>query len=185
LRTHTLTFQEGGKMVRVINAFDIIFLQKCNKYLCKKPLTLIFRLISHSGDGYLYALMVLVSLILFDASSLFFVKVLLVGFLFEIPSFILLKNLLKRSRPYKVIKQCIPSIKPSDEFSMPSGHTAAAFMVAVTIAYVYGQYAVYAYTWAALIGISRVFLGVHFPTDIIVGAALGSLCSFLSILFFL
>ncbi|MDA0797030.1 MAG: phosphatase PAP2 family protein [Proteobacteria bacterium] len=38
-----------------------------------------------------------------------------------------------------------------------------------------------AYSWACAIGFSRVFLGVHFPTDLIVGAGLGLLCSYLSL----
>ena len=178
-----LTHGDNG-MVKAINAIDMDWLHKCNKHVCNKPLTTFFRSISHTGDGYLYVLMALIAIIHFDDTSISFLKVALVGFLFEIPSFMVLKNLLKRSRPYMVTKQCKPAVSPSDEFSMPSGHTAAAFLVAVVIAHFYSDYAIYAYLWATLIGFSRVFLGVHYPTDTIVGAALGCLCAVISIQLF-
>lgn len=168
-------------MVRAINAIDTNWLHKCNKHVCNKPLTTFFRVISHTGDGYLYVLMALIAIVHFDDTSISFLKVALVGFLFEIPSFMVLKKLLKRSRPCKVTKQCKPAISPSDEFSMPSGHTAAAFLVAVIVAHFYSDYGIYTYIWATLIGFSRVFLGVHYPTDTIVGAALGCLCAAISI----
>jgi undecaprenyl-diphosphatase len=64
-------------------------------------------------------------------------------------------------------------ITPSDQFSFPSGHTSAAFMVATLLAYFFPALSVFLYGWATLVGCSRVMLGVHFPTDILVGAILG------------
>jgi membrane-associated phospholipid phosphatase len=51
----------------------------------------------------------------------------------------------------------------SDKFSMPSGHTAAAFLMATLIAQFYPDWSILAYSWACAISFSRVFLGVHFP----------------------
>ena len=68
-------------------------------------------------------------------------------------------------------------MQPSDEFSMPSEHTAAAFVMASLTAYFYPDLSLFAYSWASLIGLSRVILGVHYPTDIAAGAILGLGCA--------
>jgi undecaprenyl-diphosphatase len=75
-------------------------------------------------------------------------------------------------------------IVPSDKFSFPSGHTAAAFLFAWMIHTIYPTFSVIAFIWAALVGLSRVLQGVHYPTDIVAGAALGSSCAYLSINYF-
>lgn len=168
-------------MLKSLAALDANSLLWFNRLQCYRPLTVMFRAISHSGDGYLYVALVLVALLQFDAQSMLFVKVALLAFVFEIPSFICLKQFLKRTRPFDALSFCHCAVKPSDEFSMPSGHTAAAFVMAAAISTFFPSLALLAYAWAGLIGFSRVFLGVHYPTDIAVGALLGLSCTSLSI----
>ena len=87
------------------------------------------------------------------------------------------KNGLRRRRP----PDCVPSftsmIVASDRFSFPSGHTSAAFLFAALVqAQVPAQMpalGVAVFGWACAVGASRVALGVHFPSDILAGAALG------------
>jgi undecaprenyl-diphosphatase len=64
-------------------------------------------------------------------------------------------------------------VTPSDKFSLPSGHTAAAWLMASIVAHYYPPFALLAYSWAALIGLSRVLLGVHYPSDVFAGTLLG------------
>jgi undecaprenyl-diphosphatase len=105
----------------------------------------------------------------------------LLAFLIERPIYFVLKNSLKRNRPEASIKNFHSVITPSDQFSFPSGHTSAAFMMATLLGFYFPSLSILLYGWAALVGCSRVVLGVHFPTDILVGALLGISVAFFSL----
>ena len=70
---------------------------------------------------------------------------------------------------------------PSDKFSFPSGHTAAAFVMACVTLYHVPELAVLVLPLAVAIGASRVALGVHYPTDIAAGMVLGIITASLSL----
>jgi len=129
--------------------------------------------VSKTGDGHAYLILASILLWLDQSWGKSFFQTALIAFAIELPIYLTLKNLVKRHRPFNKISQFSSHISPSDRFSMPSGHTAAGFVFATVLAYFYPEYAQLAYTWATLIGFSRIFLGVHFPGDIIAGAFLG------------
>ena len=87
----------------------------------------------------------------------------------------LLKPLLHRTRPWLVVEGLKNMVMPGDAHSFPSGHTCAAFAAACTWrkqlpSRWMGKIAVCA---AVLMGLSRLYLGVHFPTDVLAGALVG------------
>ncbi|MCU4676472.1 phosphatase PAP2 family protein [Catenovulum sp. 2E275] len=136
------------------------------------------RLISRTGDGHFYLALAII-LAVSEQQGFWFLAVGLVAFLLELPSYFVLKKAFKRTRPSDLLVSA--HIQPSDKFSLPSGHTAAAFLMATLISYFYPGFTVIAYAWASLIGLSRVLLGVHFPTDIIAGASLGMVSAWVSL----
>lgn len=168
-------------MIKQITHFDVVSFLWFNRFHSFRPLTNFFRGISHTGDGHIYIGLAVLALLSQETQHIDWVKSVLLAFLFELPIFMTLKVLFKRARPFVQLSKCYQAVQPSDEFSIPSGHTAAAFLVATLIAYFYIDLAPLVFVWASLIGISRVFLGVHYPTDIAAGAVLGIACSSISL----
>lgn len=139
------------------------------------------RWISHTGDGPLYLVIALALLVLEPANGKTFFWAGLIAYGLDVSLYLVLKNLIKRDRPAARIDFYEAWITPSDQFSFPSGHTAAAFLFACLFVHYYPFIALPVYVWASLIGASRVLLGVHYPSDIAAGALLGTSCAFLGI----
>jgi len=134
----------------------------------------IARQISRLGDGPFYAVVAALLWYLQVAEVAAFTQLLLSAFLIELPLYLLLKNLIRRPRPADAVESLSAFIRPSDRFSFPSGHTAAAFVFAVSVVAFFPVWVPLVFALAIAIGLSRVLLGVHFPSDILAGAVLGS-----------
>lgn len=87
----------------------------------------------------------------------------------------LMKKSFNRTRPGDKYPDMIYPVSPTTDMSMPSGHTSMAFATATTLSLQYKKWyvTVPAYAWAASVGYSRMYLGKHYPSDVLGGAALG------------
>jgi membrane-associated phospholipid phosphatase len=87
----------------------------------------------------------------------------------------ILKYAVNRDRPYVTHPDLNPLGTESSR-SFPSGHTSSAFSIATSLSLNYPKWYVVvpAYAWASATGYSRMYLGVHYPTDVLTGAVLGS-----------
>jgi undecaprenyl-diphosphatase len=137
---------------------------------------------SKSGDGGLYLLICAgVWWLSNNEQHQLLPATMLLGFLIERPIYFFAKHRFARIRPC----DCLVSnafIVPSDKFSLPSGHSAAAFVVAVILSGFIPEYSIIWFLWATGVATSRVVLGVHFPADIIIGAIIGSACGLLAMM---
>lgn len=88
----------------------------------------------------------------------------------------LLKPLAARPRPFDVVAAA-PAVDPPGTPSFPSGHAASAFAGAWSLSRIWPAGRVAWFLLAALIAISRVYLGVHFPLDVLAGALVGCACA--------
>lgn len=88
---------------------------------------------------------------------------------------LVLKNLVARSRPCWVDQSVALLVANPKDYSFPSGHTAAAFASSVTIFYYHKREGIAALILAVLIAFSRLYLFVHYPTDVLGGIVIGVL----------
>lgn len=93
---------------------------------------------------------------------------------------VFIKNLVARTRPFDVNTAVQLLVAKPRDYSFPSGHTAASF-ASVTALYLAGEKKMWkaALVLAVLIALSRLYLYVHYPTDIIGGVVFGSLSGYL------
>ena len=94
-----------------------------------------------------------------------------------------LKPLVARTRPFDVNPEFTPIIPLPLDFSFPSGHTCSSFAAAVALTVQKRKAGIFALAVAALIAFSRMYLLVHFPTDIMAGAVVGVVSGFISTFF--
>lgn len=129
--------------------------------------------LSRSADGYLYVVLPLL-LALLSEQGILLLQHAALAFSVERALYWLLKNSFRRRRPAELLPGFSSRITAADQFSMPSGHTSGAFLFVTLMVVHYGAGAAFLYLWAAAVGMSRVCLGVHFPSDTVLGAALGA-----------
>ena len=139
-----------------------------------------FHAVSKSADCVSCALFGLAGLVLVPGAAPFVLAGLL-AFGLELSLYYLLKKGIRRPRPFKTLEGVRYLIVPPDEFSFPSGHTAAAFLMASILIAACPLLFLPAAAWALLVGFSRVYLGVHYPTDVLAGMVLGLLCAQLAL----
>ncbi|MDR7870625.1 MAG: phosphatase PAP2 family protein [Tissierellaceae bacterium] len=84
-----------------------------------------------------------------------------------------LKLILSRERPYNILEQLNTFGINLNDYSFPSGHTTASFSIATVIALNIPMVSILTFLIATIIGISRIYLGVHYPTDVAAGIILG------------
>lgn len=86
---------------------------------------------------------------------------------------VILKNLIARERPCWINNTVSMLISTPQDYSFPSGHTLSSFIAATIIMHTDKRMGIAAYVLASMIAFSRLYLYVHFPTDVLAGALLG------------
>ncbi len=138
--------------------------------------------VSWLGNGPIYPLVFLMLLMFRFPDTLRVTGAGLTAFALEKPISLVIKNTVKRGRPFEAIAGIQFSIAPQDRFSFPSGHTATAFLTAVVLSHAIPLMVLPAFGLAVLIGFSRIHNGVHYPLDVFTGLILGIFSGLIGIL---
>ena len=152
------------------------------EYLRNDFLNVIMKIITSLGDaGFVW--------ILFAVIMLFFKKTRKVGIMVGMALIgsiifnnLILKNLFQRTRPYEVVEGLKNLIGKQSDFSFPSGHTGSSIAAGIVMfKELPKRFGIPALILGILISFSRLYAGVHYPTDVIVGAIMGAVSALLSI----
>ena len=146
-----------------------------------RNIALFFTVISRLGDGvFWYLMLVLIWLQKGVAYGLQLFYVLLGGSI-GTGLYKFLKHKTTRPRPYQVHQVIVLGERPLDHFSFPSGHTLHAVMATVVLGYIQPLMLYVMLPFTLLVALSRMVLGLHYPSDVLVGALIGSMVAVLII----
>ncbi len=155
--------------------------RRANHYGRRRWIRTLFSLISRLGDGmFWYGLMA--ALVLLDGLDGLRASIHMAATgVFALTLYKLLKHWTRRPRPFAVDLRIRAWIAPLDEYSFPSGHTLHAVAFSVVALAHYPWLAPLLLPFTAGVALSRVVLGLHYPSDVLAATALGALLASVSL----
>lgn len=169
-------------LIQNLNAWDASVCIKMTHWQGFKPFDRLMLMLSFLGNGYLYVALILGVLILDPVNAGTVLPAGLISYAVGLTVSTLLKRNIRRARPCEILPGVMYAIAPQDKFSFPSGHTMSAFIAAVILSHFYPLLAIPVFGIASLIGISRVYNGVHYPGDVLAGILIGILSAQLGLI---
>ena len=129
---------------------------------------------TRGGDGWLWAICGVAVLASDDGSRYAALFAASLAITAGIVVFLCVKNVVGRARPHLIEPHCWANLLPPDRFSFPSGHSITAFAAAVSLGLFYPAVLPALLFCASSVALSRIVLGLHFLSDVLVGSGLGA-----------
>ncbi len=161
-------------MLQLIATGDHKLMRKVNKWPAPRWIRLSSIAATRIGDGWLWYLLGLLILLFGGDGRLTAIAATGSAAVVGIGLFVSIKKVSGRQRPCEIEPHVWANLLPPDRFSFPSGHTITAFAVAVTMGMFYPFLFGPLLFCALIIAASRILLGMHFLSDVLVGALLGT-----------
>lgn len=165
-------------MLAFVTSRDHRLMRRVNHWSAPKWVRLWMTCATHGGDGWLwYAMAVSVWLLGGDRGPRAIAACVMAAWV-GIAFFLVLKRATGRRRPGQFDLHCWSTLLPPDQFSFPSGHTITAFAISVPLGCFYPGLQPWLGFIALSIASSRILLGMHFLSDVVAGAFLGSVLGY-------
>ena len=155
----------------------------CNRQSRNFTVRNLFRLVSRLGDGVFWYVLMVALLLQYQIAALPAVLHMLAVGLVGTVIYKFIKGKTLRPRPFNVYPAIVCVGKTLDQFSFPSGHTMHAVAFSIVAVFYFPALIWLVAPFAALVALSRPILGLHYPSDVLAGAALGAVIAFTSLLF--
>ena len=155
----------------------------CNRRSRNFTLRHLFRMASRLGDGVFWYVLMATLLLRYQVSALPAVLHMLAVGLVGTILYKLIKHKTLRPRPFNVYPAIICVGKTLDQFSFPSGHTMHAVAFSIVAVFYFPALFWLVTPFAILVALSRPILGLHYPSDVLAGAALGAAIAITSLHF--
>jgi len=131
-----------------------------------------FRIFTFTGEWWMYISYAVITVLVNPEIGKDAIKLGLVAYGLHYPSYYVIKNITKRQRPFEKYQEVKALVNPPDKYSLPSGHSSGT-MISALITTSFFDGLTFLFFWPVIVGLSRVFLGVHFISDTILGLILG------------
>lgn len=158
----------------IISRGDYSVMRRANNWVAPRWVRIYTVSATRGGDGWLWYAMGFAILLFGGPERFAALGAAGISSVLSILLFIWLKRLTGRRRPCQIEPHCWATLLPPDQFSFPSGHTMTAFAVAVPLALFYPTLTIGLVFCALSIAVSRILLGMHFLSDVVVGALIGT-----------
>jgi undecaprenyl-diphosphatase len=169
-----MTTARTAVLFRRIDALEYSWCRRLNRGCQRSQVRRGFALISRLGDGiFWYAQMAVLPLLYGSPGAETAIRMAIAGVL-GVALYKCLKQYLVRERPCTVLSDIVRGTAPLDRYSFPSGHTLHAVSFAMLIISAFPPWAWLCIPFAVLVALSRVVLGLHYPSDVVAGACIGA-----------
>ncbi|MEH6890759.1 phosphatase PAP2 family protein [Bacillus sp. JJ864] len=151
-----------------------------NHYFDRKALNIFFRTITHMGGATFTIALIIFLLVLTNGSLRGVAIASAISLLISHIPVQIFKKCYPRKRPYLTIHNAKYPMNPLVDHSFPSGHTTAIFSVIIPFLLYEPRMTFLLLPVAICVGISRIYLGLHYPSDVLVGMCLGTIAGIVS-----
>lgn len=166
-----------------IKTWDMELCAFCNRQSRNFTVRNLFRIASRLGDGVFWYTLMIVLLLEDDATALPAILHMIIVGLVGTLAYKFIKGKTLRPRPFNVYPAIKCVGKTLDQFSFPSGHTMHATAFSIVVLAYYPALFWLVVPFALLVALSRPILGLHYPSDVLAGAALGAVIAGISLTF--
>ncbi|MFD1739257.1 phosphatase PAP2 family protein [Bacillus salitolerans] len=171
------------KILANLYDFECHIFRSVNRHFDHKFLNFYFRNITHLGGATFTIASVLIFFVLSSSQTKYVGLASGLSLLISHLPVVFVKKIYPRRRPYLALQETKVTVNPLKDHSFPSGHTTAIFSIVIPLFLWMPILGLLLLPIAISVGLSRIYLGLHYPSDVLVGSILGTLTGLASFAF--